>query len=75
VHHKLNLESDILFFLNSLFFFALAKNLPTFLKSPIKQQLTIERKNEELNQIMNMLPEGVMLASINSRSDIKLQCQ
>lgn len=56
-------------------FFYFTNDLPTAIKTNIKQQLLIDRKNAEFNQILSSLPQGIMLVSHKSRSDIRRQVQ
>ena len=60
IHFAFTIKFDLIVIIlladNSLFYYALTKDLPTALKTLIKQQLTIERKNEEMSQIMSTLP-------------------
>ena len=46
-------------------------DLPIALKTSIRQQLIIKRKNGEFNQILSSIPAGIMLASINNQKEIK----
>ena len=54
-------------------FIVFTNDLPTVLKQTIKQQLIIKRKSQEFTQILSSLPQGILLASIKTKSEVMRQ--
>ena len=75
-HFKFEINPDILipyWIICFIVFIYFTYDLPTALKRTIKQQLIIERKSQEFTQILSSLPQGILLASIKTKSEVMRQ--